>query len=117
MQPSPVRLAIWTDRLGYFRTDSIQVYLTMSPMGDTNRYSEFTYLENIERGRRLYLPRLLTDWRFEEDTGMSPGWAPSHSTITGFPTCRPAGSGSGAFPSRANGSSSSNSAARTGPRS
>ena len=68
MQPSPARLAIWTDRLGYFRTDSIQVYLTMSPMGDTNRYSEFTYLENIESGRRLYLPRLLTDWRFEDST-------------------------------------------------
>ena len=66
MRPSSAMLAVWTDRLGYFRRDLIQVFLTMDPMDDATIYSEFTYLENLDTGERMYLPRKLTDWQLQD---------------------------------------------------
>ena len=58
MRPSPAKLAIWTDRLGYpAESGQLSVYLAMAPMGDGVRYTEFTYLENIATGRRTYFAR------------------------------------------------------------
>ena len=56
--PTPAKLAIWTDKLGYLRwRDWITVYLAMEPAGDRRLYREFIYLENIETRRRKYLVR------------------------------------------------------------
>ena len=56
--PTPAKLAIWTDKLGYLRGRNwIRVYLSMDPAGDRRLYHEFIYLENIETGQRKYLVR------------------------------------------------------------
>lgn len=54
--PTPAKLAIWTERLGYLRwREVIRAYLAVDPMEDRRRFSEFVFLENIQTGQRRYL--------------------------------------------------------------
>ena len=56
--PTPAKLAIWTDKLGYLRGRVwIRLYLAMDPAGDRRLYHEFIFLENVETGQRQYLVR------------------------------------------------------------
>ena len=55
MMPTAAKVAIWTDKLGYATGEQMSLYLTTNPMGDTNTYTEFIYLESIETGERKYI--------------------------------------------------------------
>ncbi len=55
LAPSPMKAALWTNKLGYPTGEQIGVYATLDPMGDETPYTIFLYRENIETGERLYL--------------------------------------------------------------
>ena len=55
---SSMKLALWTDKLGYALGEQMTAYLTIDPMGDTASYVFYVYLENIETGERTYLTPL-----------------------------------------------------------
>ena len=54
LPPTPGKVAIWTDQLGYSFGQQVQLYRSLDPMGDDNEYSFFYYLENIGTGKRRY---------------------------------------------------------------
>ena len=80
LSPTPAKLAIWTDRLGYLRgRDLIRVYLEIDPRGERRRFSEFIYLENIETGQRRYLARkAAAHWRLRDEVADSDGRGPRY---------------------------------------
>ena len=60
LQPSSVKAALWTDKLGYATGEQMSVYATLDPMGDTTSYTLFLYRENIETGERMYISPFAT---------------------------------------------------------
>lgn len=53
--PSPARLLLWTDSLGYTTSrHTVRAYLAMQPMGDRREFHQAVYLEHVASGRRLY---------------------------------------------------------------
>ena len=91
MQPTPARLAIWTDRPGYLRLhDLIRAYVAMDPLTDRRRYHQVLYLENVDTGQRQYLVQassssrltdLIVTFGGERPRGLEgerlPEWAPA----------------------------------------
>ncbi len=55
LAPSPAKVAVWTNKLGYTTGEQMSVYLTTDPMGDMHEYVTFVYRENIETGKRRYI--------------------------------------------------------------
>ena len=57
--PSPMKAAIWTNKLGFAGGEEMLVYLTLDAMGDMHEYTYFVYRENIDTGMRQYLPAMM----------------------------------------------------------
>ena len=53
--PQPLQLALWTDRPGYVAGQSVRLYRTLHPHGESGRYRTFVYLEKAGGGERRYL--------------------------------------------------------------
>ena len=53
--PSPMKAALWTNKLGYSTGEQMSAYVTLDAKGDTTPYTMFLYLEDIETGQRTYL--------------------------------------------------------------
>lgn len=55
LNPSPAKLAIWTDRPGYTTwRHTVRAYLAMRRMRDRGEYYRLVYLEHVRSGRRRY---------------------------------------------------------------
>ena len=54
LPPSPMKAALWTNKLGYKTGEQMSLYATLDRMGDDTLYRVFVYLENIETGERTY---------------------------------------------------------------
>lgn len=55
LAPSPMKAALWTDKLGYGTSDQMKVYATLDAMGNPAAYTVYLYRENIETGERTYV--------------------------------------------------------------
>ncbi len=55
---TPATAYLRTNKLGYSPQEQMSVYMTTDPMGNTNSYTMFSYLENIETGERQYFAPL-----------------------------------------------------------
>ena len=77
MMPTPAEASIWTDKVGYLTGEQYDVYLSTDPNGDTNDYTEFIYLQNLETDVRKYLAPKTTSTALGEavvdSSGMAPG--------------------------------------------
>ena len=77
LAPTPARVAVWTNKLGYVTGDEMSVYLTTDPMGDETEYAAFIYRENIETGARAYIDATEGSSVLREDVtdaaGLGPG--------------------------------------------
>ena len=55
LAPTPARVVIWTNKLGYSAGEPIRAYASINAMGDPTHYTLFMYLENIETTQRWYI--------------------------------------------------------------
>ncbi len=53
---TPAKVTLWADKVAYTTGEQMSLYLTTDPMGDTNEYTEFVYLQDRETNVRQYLP-------------------------------------------------------------
>ena len=77
---SPMKLALWTDKLGYATDEDVTAYATIDPMGDAASYVLYLYRENIETGERLYLTPLAAGPSEGEGAVAADGSAPDAAT-------------------------------------
>ncbi len=76
-RPSPARLAVWTDSLGYTTSlHRVRAYLATDPMGDRKPYFRSLYLEHVTTGKRLY-------WHPAKPLDAPSSEPPSHRHVTG----------------------------------
>lgn len=76
LAPTPAKVAIWTDRLGYGIGEQMLVYLTTEPMGDETEYTMFIYRENIETGERHYIDAMVSSYVLRQDVADASGAGP-----------------------------------------
>ena len=55
MAPTPAKVQIWTNKLGYVTGGQMTLRVAVDPMQDETPYTLFLYRENIETGERMYL--------------------------------------------------------------
>ena len=67
LAPTPAKLQIWTDKLGYSTGEQMQVRVSTDPMDDTTEYTKFIFRENIETGERSYVDGLVNSYAFSDD--------------------------------------------------
>lgn len=53
--PTPAKVQIWTNKLGYVTGEQMTLRVAVDPMQDETPYTLFLYRENIETGERMYL--------------------------------------------------------------
>lgn len=55
LAPTPAKVQIWTNKLGYVTGGQMTLRVAVDPMQDETPYTLFLYRENIETGERMYL--------------------------------------------------------------
>ena len=55
LAPTPAKVQIWTNKLGYVTGEQMTLRVAVDPMQDETPYTMFLYRENIETGERMYL--------------------------------------------------------------
>ena len=55
LAPTPAKVQIWTNKLGYVTGEQMTLRVAVDPMQDETPYTMFLYRENIETGARMYL--------------------------------------------------------------
>ena len=58
LAPTPAKVQLWTDKLGYNTGEQMSARLSLDPMGDTTEYKMFLYRENFKTAERKYIDTL-----------------------------------------------------------
>lgn len=53
LAPTPAKVQLWTDKLGYNTGEQMSARVSLDPMGDTTEYKMFLYRENFKTAERL----------------------------------------------------------------
>ena len=67
LAPTPSKVQLWTDKLGYSTGEQMSVRLSLDPMGDLTAYTKFLYRENIETGESKYIDALVNSYAFRDE--------------------------------------------------
>ena len=67
LPPTPAKVQLWTNKLGYSAGEQVDVRLTLDPMDDTTEYTMFLYRENIETGERQYIDAMTNSYALSDD--------------------------------------------------
>ena len=66
LAPTPARIQLWTNKLGYNTGEQMQVRLSLDPMGDTAEYTMFLYRENTESSERQHIDGLANSYTLSD---------------------------------------------------